>query len=113
MKTSKLIILSIVALFASAITLTAAPASENWENLCASCHGAEGKGDTKQGKRLKLTDLTNPATLAEKSDEDIAKIIGEGVVVDGKQRKKGYADQIAADELTELVKFVREMAPKS
>jgi len=28
---------------------------------CASCHGQTGKGDTEQGKKLKVEDMTAPA----------------------------------------------------
>ena len=37
----------------------AAPAGENWENHCAKCHGADGKGQTKVGKKLNLKDYTD------------------------------------------------------
>ena len=107
---TKLISLSVVALFGSALVLSAATVSENWENSCASCHGADGKGDTRQGKRLKLKDYTDKESLAGLSDEQLFQIIAEGVVVDGKQRKKGYKDQLSSDEITELVKYVRAFA---
>ena len=37
----------------------AAPAAENWENNCTKCHGADGKGQTKVGKKLSLKDYTD------------------------------------------------------
>ena len=107
---TKLVTLSVTALFASALSLAAAPAAENWENTCAACHGADGTGQTKQGKRLKLKDYTDKAALAEKTDAELIKIVSDGVVVDGKQRKKGYKDQLTADEIADLVKYVRAFA---
>lgn len=111
MKTmTKIATLSVTALFAGALNLAAAPAAENWENTCASCHGADGTGQTKQGKKLKLKDYTDKAALAGKSDEELIKIVTDGVMVDGKQRKKGYKDQLTPEEIADLVKFVRAFA---
>jgi mono/diheme cytochrome c family protein len=98
------------AFFAGAVCLTAAPATEIWENTCASCHGIDGTGQTKQGKKLKLKDYTDPAALAGQSDEQLAKIIADGVTVDGKQRKKGYKDELTPAEITALVKFIRSLS---
>ena len=53
------IALSTLALALAAAVASAAPAAENWENLCASCHGADGKAQTKTGKKLKLKDYTD------------------------------------------------------
>lgn len=102
--------LTVAVLFAGALSLTAAPAAENWENTCASCHGVEGKGDTRQGKRLKLKDYTDKSSLAEITDEQLFQIVSEGVVVDGKQRKKGYKDELSADEIKALIQHVRSFA---
>ena len=111
MKTmNKVATLSVIALFASALSLAAAPAAENWDNSCAACHGADGSGQTKQGKRLKLKDYTDKSSLADKTDEELIRIVTDGVVVDGKQRKKGYKDQLTPDEIADLVKFVRSLA---
>ncbi len=111
MKTmTKVATLTITALFTGALSLAAAPAADNWDNTCASCHGADGTGQTKQGKKLKLKDYTDKSALSDKTDEELIKIVTEGVMVDGKQRKKGYKDQLSADEIAELVKFVRSFA---
>ncbi len=111
MKTmTKVATLSVTALFAGALSLAAAPAAENWDNTCAACHGADGTGQTKQGKKLKLKDYTDKATLGEKTDAELIKIVTDGVIVDGKQRKKGYKDQLTPEEITDLVKFVRGLA---
>ena len=34
----------------------AADAKENWDQLCAKCHGVDGAGNTKMGKKLKVKD---------------------------------------------------------
>lgn len=106
----KLTTLTASVLLAGAVALSAASAADNWENSCASCHGADGKGDTRQGKRLKLKDYTDKAALAGMTDEQLIQIVTDGVVVDGKQRKKGYKDELTSDEIAALVKHVRSFA---
>ena len=49
-------ILAALLLSAGAAIVVAAPVAENWENHCAKCHGADGSGNTKIGKKLKLKD---------------------------------------------------------
>ncbi len=54
-------ILLTLALFVAAMTsMRAADAKENWEKNCAKCHGADGKGDTKMGKKVGVKDYTDP-----------------------------------------------------
>ena len=49
-------IILLATLFGLAATLSSqgAEAKENWDTLCAKCHGAEGKGDTKIGRKTWL-----------------------------------------------------------
>lgn len=108
MKTTLKITAAGLALAFAAGVASAAPASENWENLCASCHGADGKAQTKTGKKLKLRDYTDAAVQAELKEEDMLKAIADGVKVDGKEKMKSFKDEISADEIKDLVTFVRQ-----
>ena len=56
----------------------AAPAAENWENPCAKCPGADGKGQTKVGKKLKVADYTDAKVQAKFTDEQMLKVTAEG-----------------------------------
>jgi cytochrome c6 len=89
----------------------ASSASENWENSCASCHGVDGKGQTKQGKKLKIRDYTDPKVQAEMKDEEMLKAILEGYTQNGKQTMKGFADEYSEKEAQELVAFIRQLKP--
>ena len=51
-------------LFAAALS-HAAPAADNWDANCAKCHGPDGKGQTKVGKKLNLKDYTDAKVQAE------------------------------------------------
>lgn len=109
MKTTTKIALSSLALLLSSGVALAAPAAENWENLCASCHGADGKGQTKSGKKLKLRDYTDAKVQAELKDEEMCKAIADGVKVDGKEKMKAFKDEISAEEIKDLVVYIRKL----
>ena len=87
----------------------AAPASENWENNCQKCHGADGKGQTKTGKKLGLKDYTDAKVQADLKDADMAKAISGGVKDEktGKEKMKAYTDLTPA-EVTDLVAYIRK-----
>jgi mono/diheme cytochrome c family protein len=108
MKTTRILPLITIALGVAAGTALAAPAADNWDNHCASCHGADGKGQTKIGKKFKLRDYTDPAVQAELKDADMIKATTEGVVVDGKTKMKGFQDTLTADEIKDLVAQIRK-----
>jgi cytochrome c6 len=108
MKTTTKIALSSLMLALAAGVAYAAPASENWDNLCASCHGADGKAQTKTGKKLKIKDYTDAKVQAELKDEEMSKAIAEGIKEGGKEKMKAFKDEISAEEIKDLVAFVRK-----
>jgi cytochrome c6 len=108
MKTTTKIALAGLALAFAASAGQAATTAENWDNLCASCHGADGKGQTKMGKKLKLHDYTDAKVQAELKDEAMIKATADGVTVDGKERMKGYKAELKADEIKDLVAYIRK-----
>ena len=55
----KLILIAATFGFAAALTASAADGKANWDSLCAKCHGADGKGQTKMGQKLGVKDLTD------------------------------------------------------
>jgi cytochrome c553 len=89
--------------------LLGATAADNWDNLCASCHGSDGKAQTKIGKKLKIRDYTDAKVQAELTDEAMVKATADGVSVDGKERMKGYKAELSAAEITDLVAFIRKL----
>ena len=95
-------------LAAGAAFVVAAPVAENWENHCAKCHGADGKGQTKVGKKLGLLDYTSAADQAKFTDDQAIKATAEGVTKDGKERMKSYKGELSAQEIKDLVGYVRK-----
>jgi mono/diheme cytochrome c family protein len=49
-----------------------------WRNQCATCHGAQGRGDGPQGPMFKATDLTKADWQGKVKDEEIAAAILNG-----------------------------------
>jgi cytochrome c6 len=97
------------ALAAIAAFAFAAPAAENWENHCTKCHGADGKGQTKAGRKLNVKDYTDAKVQAEMKDADMIKATADGVNdKNGKERMKGYKDELSPKEIEELVAYIRK-----
>ena len=108
MKNSIAIILTSIALTGSAALCSAAPVAENWENHCTKCHGEDGKGQTKAGKKLNMKDYTDGAVQAKMTDADMTKAIVEGITEKGKEKMKAYKDELSADEIKDLVAHIRK-----
>lgn len=104
--------LTFAALFAVvAAGSRAADVAENWDNHCASCHGKDGKGETKAGRKAKVKDLTDAAYQKEFSDEQGFKSTKEGITDDkGKEKMKAFAEKLSDDEIKALVTFIRTLA---
>ena len=109
MKTTTKIALSSLALSLATGVALAAPAAENWDNLCSSCHGSDGKAQTKTGKKLKIRDYTDAKVQAELKDEELVKAVAEGIKDGGKEKMKAFKDALTADEIKDLVAFIRKM----
>ena len=103
----KLILLAVVLGLGAAMSAKAGDAKENWDTLCAKCHGAAGKGDTKIGAKLGCKDLSDAKVQGELKDEAITKAIKEGVKSEeGKPLMKAF-DQLSDDEVKALATYVR------
>ena len=108
MKHSTKILATGVAFLLAAALSHAAPAADNWDANCTKCHGADGKGQTKVGKKLNLKDYTDAKVQAELKDADIAKAITDGVTVKDKEVMKSFKADLSADEIKDLVAYVRK-----
>jgi cytochrome c553 len=105
MKRTK-VYLSILALAASTAGLLAEDAGAIWEKNCQKCHGADGKGDTKMGKKLEIKDMTDAKYQDSFTDEQATKAIKEGIK-DGDKTKMKAAEGLSDDDIKALVAKVR------
>ncbi len=99
----------------TAFTVQADKTQRTWQAKCASCHGEDGKGQTKKGKEMGVKDMTAAAWQKQMTDDKIQKGIENGVdqTVDGKkQQMDGYKDKLKPDEIAGLVKYIRGLAGK-
>ncbi len=78
---------------------------------CASCHGADGKGETEQAKKMGgIGDMTSAAWQKKWSDEQIKSAIENGVheTRDGnKKEMDAYKSKLPAPQIDALVVYIR------
>lgn len=108
MKTTTKIIALSLALVGAASISHAADAASNWSDNCAKCHGADGKGETKIGKKLHVKDYTDAKVQADLKDEEMVKAISEGVKEGGKEKMKSFKGDLSPAEINDLVGYVRK-----
>jgi len=71
---------------------------------CATCHGADGKGDTPAGKSTKVRGFAD-AEVVKASDDDLA-----GIIEKGKAKMPGYGKSMKPDEIKDMVAYIRSLA---
>ncbi len=104
----KFLVLAVVALTAGAVSVKAADVAANWEKACQKCHGADGKGDTKMGKKTGVKDMTTAEYQTNLKDDKAFKAIKDGIK-DGDTVKMKPAEGLSDDEIKDLVAFVRKL----
>jgi len=103
----KLIILILTLATLTAFVATADDAKALYEKNCSKCHGLDGKGNTKMGKKLDAKDYTDPAVQAALKDDAAIKATKEGLKgKDGKELMKP-ADGLSDDEIKAVVAYMR------
>ena len=103
----KLLVLSIAAMTAFALSARAEDAKALYENDCAKCHGADGKGQTKMGQKLGANDYTDAKVQTALTDDAAAKAIKEGLKdADGKTLMKP-TEGVSDSDVKGLVAYMR------
>lgn len=103
----KTLIPVVIAAFALSASAQAADVTALYEKNCTKCHGADGKGDTKMGKKTGAKDYTDAKVQAELKDDAAFKSIKEGLKdKEGKVLMKPI-DGATDDEIKALVAHVR------
>lgn len=108
----KRIALALALTFGTALTVSAADVEANWNKHCASCHGKDGSGDTKMGKKAGAKDYRDPAVQAAIKPDVAFKNVKEGQKEDGKEKMKPFADKLSDDEIKALVAYVKKFEKK-
>lgn len=92
----------------TAMSASAADVKETYAKACAKCHGPDGKGETKMGKKAEVKDFTDAKIQASFKDEEMIKAIKEGVK-DGDKTRMKAAEGVTDDEIKALVAYVRTL----
>jgi cytochrome c6 len=88
-------------LLLTAVTAVAEDGAAIYKAKCASCHGADGTGQTAVGKAMKLRDLGS-ADVQKQSDADLYKITS-----DGKGKMPPYKAKLTDAEIKAVVTYMR------
>ncbi len=101
-------VLLLVGFSLSVVPLRAAdaPGESLYKAKCASCHGADGKGETPVGKMYKLRDLGS-ADVQKQSDAELTSVISKG-----KNKMPGYGRSLKEEQIKDLVAYIRDLAKK-
>ena len=90
-----------------AAAVCAADAKDLYEKDCAKCHGSDGKGETKMGKKLGAKDYTDPKVQDALTDQAAFKATKDGLKdKDGKVLMKP-AEGLSDDDVKALVAYIR------
>lgn len=73
---------------------------------CASCHGADGKGDTPAGKATKARDFCSEEVKKETDEEWTA------ILLKGKNKMPAYDKKLSESEVKEVVAYIRSLCKK-
>ena len=98
MKIKSVLLILVVALAPIAF---AADGAATYKAKCASCHGADGKGQSPMGKKMNLRDLGSPE-VQKQTDKELY-----DWTADGKGKMPGYKDKLSADDIKALVAYMR------
>jgi mono/diheme cytochrome c family protein len=84
-----------------------------WKAKCAACHGEDGKGQTEQGKKMGIGDMSSSAWQKQFTDAQITDVVNKGI----KREKNGkhqemdpFSAALRPEQITALVGYVRSLA---
>ena len=103
----KLLVLIMATGVATALTAKAADVKENYATHCTKCHGEDGKGETKMGKKSGCKDYTDAKVQAELKDDKAFKLIKEGMKDGDKELMKPFGEKLSDDEIKALISHMR------
>jgi mono/diheme cytochrome c family protein len=76
------------------------------QKTCATCHGADGSGNTPVGKSLKARDLRSEE-VQKQADEELA-----AVIANGRKSMPAFKSSLSTEQVNELVTYIRSLAKK-
>jgi cytochrome c6 len=101
-----LVLIFVAEVVLSGARLMAQDAAGTFKAKCATCHGADAKGDTPVGKKMAIKDLASPE-MQKMSDDELT-----AVIADGKNKMPGYKKSLKPAQIKELVEYIRSLTKK-
>ena len=77
-----------------------------FKTKCASCHGADGKGEVPMGKKLGARNLSSTEVQTQ-SDAQLTDVLTKG-----KNKMPAYAGKLTKEQMADLVAYIRELGKK-
>jgi cytochrome c6 len=103
---------SLLAATLSPLPAAASETSELFEKKCSVCHGVDGKGETKMGKKFHAPDFTGDKWQKETTDKEIQKAIEDGIVEEGKRKMPAWKGKLTPEQITALGQYARAFKAK-
>ncbi len=88
----------VLAVAFTAVSARADSAAAIFEKKCATCHGKDGKGQTKMGEKMGIKDLT--ATTASAAEV-------EKVVADGRNKMPAFKGKLSDAEIKDVAAYIK------
>ena len=104
MKTRSLVFVAALALILALPAMAAAPdGTAIYKTKCASCHGADGSGQTPVGKSMKIRDLRSPE-VQKQTDIQLT-----DVIAGGKGKMPAYGKTLSTADIQALIAHIRTL----
>jgi mono/diheme cytochrome c family protein len=103
----------LLALMFVPLIASADPQTERlWKAKCGSCHGPDGKGQTEQGKKMAVSDMSSAAWQAQFTDDKLKAAISDGLKRDKNgvhQEMDAYKTKLRPDQIDALAAYLRTL----
>ena len=78
-----------------------------YAQMCARCHGADGRGDPQIRQQLPVRDFSDPVFQARASNDDVARVI-----MAGKGQMPSFGGMLSQPKIQSLSGYVRRLGKK-
>ncbi|MGH9773648.1 MAG: c-type cytochrome [Candidatus Acidiferrales bacterium] len=104
---STAVMVAVFSLFGTSLARAQDKSADIYKSKCAACHAPDGSGSTPVGRALKTHAFGSPEVQKE-SDADLI-----AVITKGRNKMPSYQGKLSADEIKQLVAYIRGLAKKT
>jgi mono/diheme cytochrome c family protein len=80
-----------------------------WTKRCAGCHGDDGKGDTRVGRKFKVADFSDPTWPGEWTQPKVEQLVQDGI----DKKMPAWRDRLSMEEIRAVAQYARGLAKPS